>query len=235
MTKQTLLTLLVAIILASFVLASLMQLGNAQQSTLPTPSVPEFSLKPSGYNNRIEVTIKNQPFSPQQITWIYRDENKSGGSTSLWYDVQVKEHHLQDWTEVYDDNYPIQSNSNSSNYTVLHVPNYYQEGSQIDIRVRAIIGGYFPPRPASWVNEPLIFVSKNSSWSNPQTITTPKEFPSPSASVTPLPSPVATSTPTVVIVQAVPMWFYFAIIGLVIVIAILLAAIALLLRRSKRP
>jgi hypothetical protein len=190
---------------------------------IPTPTVPEFTLNfvQSAYNktvtdpytgityqvnnNTIEVTIKNQPFSPYNYSWTYRDTTVNR-STSLGYDVQAKGHYSQNWTEVYVSGYyPTQSNS--SDYTVLSLPqgpsvvyqsqgseiidptfpsgNQIPSGSQLDFRVRAIIGGWFPPVLNSYINLPLNFISENSSWSTPQTITIPAS----SASGSPSPTP----------------------------------------------
>jgi hypothetical protein len=190
---------------------------------IPTPSVPEFNLSfvQSFYtkmvtdpgtgityqvnNNTIEIIIRNQPFSPYNYSWTYRNTTVNS-STSLGYDVQAKRHYSQNWTEVYvSGSYPTQSNS--SDYTVLSLPQgpsvvYQSDGfelttptypsgnqipsaSQLDFRVRAIIGGWFPPVLYSYINLPLNYISKNGSWSNTQTITIPAS----SASGSPSPSP----------------------------------------------
>ncbi len=150
-------------------------------------------------NSTIEVIIKNQPFSPYYYSWTYMSSTVNR-STSLWYDVQAKGHYSQDWTEVYLTNYyPAQSNS--SDYTTLSLPQnltsgqqvdsviilpaYYPAGGQVDFRVRAIIGGYFPPVLSSDTDLALNFISKNSSWSNTQTITIPAS----SATASPSPTP----------------------------------------------
>jgi hypothetical protein len=197
---------------------------------IPTPTVPEFTLSfvQSSYskmgtdpgtgityqvnNNTIEVIIRNQPFSPYNYSWTYRDTTVNRGSTSLGYDVQAKEHYSQNWTEVYvSGSYPTQSNS--SDYTVLSLPqgpsvvygspgleiitpiypsgNQIPSGSQLDFRVRAVIGGWFPPVLNSYIDFPLNFISKNSSWSNPQTITIPAS----SASGSPSPTPTVPEFP----------------------------------------
>ncbi|HTY74339.1 MAG TPA: hypothetical protein VMD05_02095, partial [Candidatus Nanoarchaeia archaeon] len=68
---------------------------------------------------------------------------------------------------------------------------------------------------------------------------TPAQTPSTSPTPTAFPtethphSPVVTSpTPTQVIVQSVPTWFYAVVAGLVVVIAVLLGALVLILRRK---
>lgn len=185
---------------------------------IPTPAVPQFTLNfvQSLYNeivtdpytgvntnqqvnnSTIEVIIKNQPFSPYNYSWTYKDSTVNR-STSFWYDVQSKGHYSNDWTEVYVTGYyPTQSNT--SDYTVLSLPQnssvaqhmdstilepaYYPAGGQVDFRVRAIIGGYFPPVLYSDINLPLNFISKNGSWSNTQTITIPESSTSPNSTPT---------------------------------------------------
>ena len=107
-------TFVLVLVLAS---SSLMAVKPAQSSTTK-PSVPEFTVKlvahpydvPTTYgidpytgknvtiqeghhveNKSIEVTIKNQPFSP------YKDAN---GSYGLYYNVRFRGHYGHDW------NYP---------------------------------------------------------------------------------------------------------------------------------
>ncbi len=155
---------------------------------------PGTGIKTTVNNSTIEVIIKNQQFSPYNYSWTFLGYRNTveNGSTSLGYDVQAKTHFSQNWTDVYfSGNYPSQSNS--SDYTVLSLPqgpsvviqfkggeiidptypsgNQIPSGSQLDFRVRAIISGWFPPVQNSDINFPLNFISKNSSWSNTQTIT----------------------------------------------------------------
>jgi hypothetical protein len=169
---------------------------------------PGTGIKTTVNNSTIEVIVKNQPFFPYNYSWTFLGYRNTveNGSTSLGYDVQAKEHYSQNWTEIYvSGNYPTQSNS--SDYTVLSLPlgpsvvyqsdgdelitpiypsgNQIPSGSQFDFRVRAVIGGWFPPVISSYVNFPLNFISKNSSWSSPQTITIPASSNSPTPTSTP--------------------------------------------------
>jgi hypothetical protein len=214
--------------------------ANAQSGETPnyadhlsTPSIPQFSLSHYEYSysemvtepgmgitypvnsNSIELTIKNQPFTPYNYSWTCKNMAQNG-STFLGYDVQVKVHGSENWVDVYS--YPTQANS--SEYTVLSLPQgpsvtygppgyelitpTYPSGilipssSQFDFRVRAVEGGQFPAYLILYMNLPLAFISKNSSWSDVQTVTLPANSPSPS----PNPAP---SIPDVYLLVIVPL------------------------------
>jgi hypothetical protein len=84
-------------------------------------------------NKTIEVTIKNQPFTP------YTDSN--GHKISLYYIIQFKGHY-EEWSTYDDNSYSgtriLQSDSA---YTTYSMPSdKYAYGSQLDFRVQAIIG-----------------------------------------------------------------------------------------------
>jgi hypothetical protein len=125
-------------------------------------------------NSTVEVTITNQPFSPYYYSYEYQGTTITK-NTSLWYDVQFKGHFAQDWTDANLDDLATQSIS--STYTVISLPQTtiidpvaYPNGGAVDFRVIAITGGWFPVVLYSDVNLPMNFISKNSSWSNMQTI-----------------------------------------------------------------
>ena len=178
---------------------------------IPTPSVPQFTVKlvntsdlPTIYwlypnpdstvsiptdnntNYTIELTVKNQPFIPPFI--------ENGQNTALSYDVRMKEHYLENWTDVYalTEWYPVPSNSD---YTVIPFPlevsgeppasynikscfygGYYSAlngisaGDQIDFQVETQIG-YAHKEVSPYPSPPWLFVGQTSGWSNTQTIT----------------------------------------------------------------
>jgi hypothetical protein len=140
---------------------------NAQKPS--PPSVPEFSVKLADYSYdvlpsstttidpytgketttntigyrvddfRLEITIKNQPFTPYT--------NAEGYACNLYYTIQLKGHFEENWqttaTEI------VQT---TSQYTVVTRPKSYADGSQLDFRVQAAIGyvikeGRIPPAP----------------------------------------------------------------------------------------
>ena len=152
--------LLISTLIFLLIASNLLMIEAASAQSNPEPSVPEFTLRlvRASYNlvnsftgvvqqvanNTIEVTIKNQPFTPYFDT--------SGRiNTSLHYNIQVKGHFADDWTNVYSSynysdpwtpriytfyDYPIQSNSE---YTTLSIPANYPDDSMVDFRVQAII------------------------------------------------------------------------------------------------
>ena len=119
---------------------------------LPTPSVPQFTVKfvgppyivnttysldPNtgkivanyGYSieyGTLEIIIKNQPFTPVTIP---------GFSENLYYNVESKPHSSNDWTDWFHatDGYPTQNSS--SGYTIL---SYGWDGSQIATNSRFV-------------------------------------------------------------------------------------------------
>ncbi len=198
MTKKILVKMLVTIILASFVVASFMQLGNAQQMAIPKPSVPEFSVQFADhsydvpprttstinpYNNKtetitypgyhvknytIDITIKNQAFSPTFNNY----------TLVLYYNVRTKGYFGEEWTDVFhysnstSDSLKRQS---SSEYTVIALKANYQAGDKVDLQVQAILG-YTREGFVARTGFPIpttYFVYQTSSWSPTQTLEIP--------------------------------------------------------------
>jgi len=137
----------------------------------------EITTTTGGYHQddrKIEVSIKNQPFTP------YTDSN--GCSVRLYYIVQYKGHFSDD--EWKDSRSPFFQSDSS--YTVItqwdSVPKFVA-GSQLDFRVKAImgheyIGQSYSPNSLSWVYvvgdniEPHYYIDDTSSdWSPIQTMT----------------------------------------------------------------
>jgi hypothetical protein len=214
--KAVLATLTVCALLISLAITIVV---SAQ--SIPTPSVPEFTVKyvdkshnvPTSttstidpYTNRttiitqpgyyvqygeVDLTIKNQPF-PESI---------NGNISNLWYDVQSYGH-FANWTETYPqiqspEGLNFQSNSE---YTMLNFSGIYPPGNEIDFRVRAILGytyrHYFPGHLVPVYSDEFVYASSN--WSSAQTITVPEATPSPTAPtsyLTPHPTIEPTQTP----------------------------------------
>ena len=188
----------------------------------PMPSVPEFTLKfvdnsynvpPAtisltdpytgktttatnpGYrveNLTIEVTIKNQPFALS-----YRSGEKPYTSFGFYYNIRIKGHYEENWTDLYnaEEGYAPPSNSE---YTMISLSaNNYPSGGQVDLQVQAMIGyptGALPPYDPFTYQ----FVGETSSWSPTQTVTIPvtslSPAPTPSTStLSPTPTPTSTS------------------------------------------
>ena len=218
-------SLLLVVILA---VSSLIMVESANAQSIPKPAIPEFSLRfvnvsysvidqytgQSGQvdNSTIELTIKNQPF-----TTI--NDKVDATNTSLYYNIQVKGHYTNDWTEVYNSHngsyppyianyvwydYPIQSNSE---YTTLSLSANYPANSKVDFRVQAIIanvtdlllpnflpdGGLRYHSDADYHHQLAWTAMSLSDWSPPQTLTIADGSTSSSISNSPYPTILHTS------------------------------------------
>lgn len=157
-----------------------------QPTSIPKPSVPEFTVETGDHsyvvpsytsidpytgdpithpsytveNITIDITIKNQPFTPPD------------NLTNLYYGVRVKGHFEQSWTELYyitnrtNGNYlRIQS---ASENTVISIPQDYPQG-QVDFQVEAVIATAHPLLNTNFG----YWTWEASDWSDTQTITIP--------------------------------------------------------------
>ncbi len=174
-------------------------------ASAPKPSIPEFTIdivdnsydvpvtytyeidrftgeerriSHGGYhveNKSIVFTIKNQPFTP------YRTAD--GNITFLAYDVRVKGHYEEAWTNV-DHINPSNGEYTTKSYTLGENSDIYMlrdasSGGEVDFQVQTLIGysyevddvysrlfyQYFSPEKH--------FVGEKSNWSNTQTIKIP--------------------------------------------------------------
>lgn len=187
----------IALLVCAFLASCIVVTGAYAQTTITRPSVPQFTLRAvNGY--LVELTIQNQPL-------VLTMDNES-----LYYDVRVKGHLEEKWTELYTYNDPdlvilkgtIPPQSDSQ-YTVLYCPEY----GQVDFQVEAMYGVYLTQEPAS--HDPFlhsiiafnILADGESGWSNTQTITipeanTPSPIPTQSPSPSPTPTPSQPPTPS---------------------------------------
>jgi hypothetical protein len=221
---------------------------------IPTPSVPEFTLKlvgppyllnttysldPNtgqivakiGYTNpysALEINVKNQPFV----------KPFEGGYGNLYYNVRIKDHNATDnWVEAYNANYFFPQQSNGSAYSDVggSIEDYSFVGSlagrQVDIQVEAMLGGIFRESPA--FASGYEFRGATSVWSNTQTIGIPANTPlsptPPSSS-----SPTLTSTPTPVSSAPDSSLLLITTIALVVIAFLMVVIIFLLLYIRKR-
>ncbi len=225
-------------------------------STIPTPSVPTFTIQlagPSytvpttyslnqssgqivakiGYYDKysyIVLTIKNQPFAPTD-------------SNVFYYNVQNKEPNLSgsfdDLFSTYNGgNFPTQSTG--SDYTNLSFPIGDNGVSySLDYQVQAMIG-YIIQTFTNGYPSYYVFVGQTSAWSSTQTISIPASIP---LSPTSIPSsststPTLTSIPTLTTVSSASYASPLLITTIaLIVIAFLLAIIIFLLiyMRKRKP
>jgi hypothetical protein len=165
---------LVLILIMAVSSLNLLMIKPASAQSISKPSVPQFSLTVSGAST-VQITITNQPL-------ILTLNNES-----LYYNVRVKQHTEQNWTELYTNNnpdiialkgtIPIQSNSNITVLTYSNSDN--QKLVQLDFQVEAMYGYYFTQEPAS--HDPFvpsqsafgILADGESGWSPIQSITIP--------------------------------------------------------------
>jgi len=148
-----------------------------------TTTVDEYTgketttIKPGYHVNSmsIEVTIKNQPFTPYTGKPPYTGDDGIERKFDLYYQVEVKGHFGDNW-KLFGDEHTVQSNSG---YTI--VTHYWigdknvvdAVGSQLDFRVSACIGFRYDSSPAIWFWDPVwrVSVIEQSECSSVKTIT----------------------------------------------------------------
>jgi hypothetical protein len=254
--------LLVAILAVSSLI--MVESAFAQTQTpypvpIPKPSVPEFSVKfidlsyttPTTYsidpntgqnvthfgsyiaNKTIEVTIKNQPFAPIFIP--YYDTGR-GWHISMHYNIRVKAHHEENWTNLYlredisylSENVPSKS---VSEYTFLSYNSYqpisentyimggkkidFPPGSQVDFQVEALAGyiqRIWNPNFTSQLDMyPYVFTGESSGWSSTQTVAIPETSTSTSTSPNPTPTPTVPELSSLVVIPLIIGVFFIAV------------------------
>jgi hypothetical protein len=243
--------------IAILTVSSLTVIESALAQSVPKPSVPDFTVKlvahpydvpptttttidqytgkeivttTPGYhveNKSIEITIKNQPFTP------YTDTH--GYEINLYYNVRSKGHFGDDWDwkELYS-HYKGSSSANpvqsSSEYTVLSLSADYPDDAQVDFQVEAIVGHYYDElagRPILPLY--VLSVDQPSGWSSTQTITIGEDQTS-----TPSPATTPTSPPSSTPYQEPQQTEQIMMTGLVITMAIIVAGLGLLIYLIKR-
>jgi hypothetical protein len=193
---------IVLILTIAFSSLSLLTVKPATAQSIAKPSVPSFTVTFISSSFLVAGTATTNPYTGQnQTTSSYRVWNNtiqltiqnqpeySDGKNNLYYNIQMKGHFEENWTEIYRGIiYPLQSNSNSTTVISYKQNGMGQfnmgnqeislpEGSQLDFQVQAQIG-FFTATPYGIVGHPIplgateVFTSKASSgWSNTQTIT----------------------------------------------------------------
>jgi hypothetical protein len=186
-------------------------------------------------NKSIEITIKNQPFTPYEITSVNTDENYT---VELFYNVRVKGHYGNDWDwkELYDPRgmhtrdmdvcispSPKQSNSQ---YTTLNIPADYPNDALLDIQVQRLCGFfeltcpytgvgafayYFNGKSSYWSNSAILKMGAIGSTAIPDTSTYAPTEQATLQPIQPLPTPTQTDAPitqTEPISQSGAMFFF---------------------------
>jgi hypothetical protein len=238
----------VLFLIAMLAASNLLMVGSVLAQSIPKPSVPEFTaqLADHSYDVPATTTTTTNPYNGEVITNTepgYHVQNRTidltienqpypaiinGNESFVYFNVRIKGHFGQDWTELYPyySDSPVQSKD--SEYTVISIPNNYQVGDQIDIQVQAAIGykivtliGH-PPIPNVYTRS-VSFQHTSSDWSNTQTITI-EEIPTPS------PEPQSTPTPS----NEPQQIGQEVILGLAITAAVLAVGLGLLVYLIKR-
>ena len=146
--------------------------------SITKPSVPQFTLKLVD-EVVVEITIQNQP-----IVLTFANE-------SLYYNVRVKSHLEDKWTELYTlvnldqlnlkGTIPMQSESQTT--VLTYSISGYPQNTEVDFQVIAMYGDYTTSEPAS--HDPFvpsftsfgILADGESGWSSTQTVTVPANTP----------------------------------------------------------
>jgi hypothetical protein len=269
---------LIAILISGLVFGITCIDTTQAETSIPKPSVPEFTVKIVSYpydvpptttttidpytgketvttqpgyreeNKSIEVTIKNQPFTP------YTDAE--GHAINLYYNVRVKGHFAQEWAwkELYSPYEPIRNGElgahkqgpiqSGSEYTVISCSADYPSDGRVDFQVQAMAGFYTEWWPFTGVpGMAWRFTGQLSDWSNMQTISMSNgevlvsTSPNPTTSPAIDPSQEPTTTPDEADVQSAVTqsgigWTEISLFATLGVIVALLIVIALVRRKS---
>jgi len=180
-----------------------------------TTTIPGYRVE----NQSIEIRIKNQPFTPYNLTQYvgYNHETRESypyereERINFFYNIQVKGHYGNEWKNVVGSTVSTQSEGPQSNaqlnseYTVKSIKTEdFPNDALLDFRVQATVG-YYMPWGASVLVLGYDFYGQESDWSSiqqlilgtPQTPTpAPTAPPTLQPTVTPTIPPIATLTPT---------------------------------------
>ncbi len=201
-------------------------------------------------NRSIEITIKNQHFTPYQMA--------DGNWSRLYYNLRFKGHfYIGDWSY-----YPVKAGkageggyitSSNSDYTTIELPKYLSlegqpDGSKIDFQVQALIGYdeaiyRIAGNTGKLALFGIFFTGEAGDWSNTQTLIIPdyseptiNSPPESSSNQTtePIPSQSPSQNPKDAVLFGLS-WGVTTIIALLSIIAVLLIVVVVALHeRTKR-
>ena len=223
--SRSLALLLITILL----LSSLVMVSSAFAQSIPTPSVPEFTVE--YVSGTVEVRIKNQPFVD------YYDADL-GNTIFFYYNIHVKRHTSVNWGELYNPSDGFLHQDDLSDYTNVSYSSgrwgyetvSFPSGTQVDFQVEAMIG-YTHRQVSGGMIVPWVFTGETSGWSETQTITIGEnQTPTPSPEITPTPEPTLTPTPY----EEPQSTEQEAILGVAITVAVLTVGLGLLVYLIKR-
>jgi len=140
--------------------------------------------KPGYHVNQksIEITIKNQPFTPYTGKPPYSGDDGIEKTFNLYYTVEVKGHFGEYWQQ-FGESFVVQSNSGHTVVSSAVVGQGTSQvnvidcaaGSRLDFRVRACIGHKYDASPSIWFWDPVWTVApiEYSEWSSVKTFVMP--------------------------------------------------------------
>jgi hypothetical protein len=176
---------LIIILIMAIASLTLLVAKPANAQTITKPSVTQFTLNLIGLS-QVQIIVENQPL-------VLTTSNES-----LYYNIRVKEHNSDNWTELYTNNRPdlpilkgtIPIQSDSQNTTLDYSAYGYYQGTELDFQVIAMYGHYYTQESAS--HDPLVpsqtvfsvLADGASGWSSTQTLTIGQN----SATTTPSPT-----------------------------------------------
>ena len=260
--NKTLTLTLIVLLLSSLMVLSVTPVAVQAVSK---PSVPQFSIKFVDYSYdvppttttttnpytgekttttnpgyhvkdmKIEVTIKNQPFTPY---------TENGIKHNMGYKVESKGHFSEDWShwgstvDMYIAGMQPEPSFSYSQDSVIYrsADTYnYVAGDQLDFRVEAVVGYYVPINPDSMFPQLDFETVVSSGWSKVQTFTIPGASSSSPSQTTTIPSQSTapdnnqSQLPYFVFSPTVLLW-----IGTFLFVGVVIAVVMVFLRRHLK-
>ena len=174
MSRSVALLLITVLVVISLVLA-----GCAFAQSIPTPSVPEFTVASGAQNETIIITIKNQPFTS------YTDSD--GDVVRLYYTVRA-ERNFEEYTEVYPASDSEYTTIITSLQTYPPAEIWGNSSSGEELYFQLSLNAKIGKSSLSFDHSQYVFTGETSDWSKIQTLII-RLIPTPS------PSPELTSSP----------------------------------------
>jgi hypothetical protein len=200
--------------------SSLMMVESASAQSMPKPSAPEFTIKFIDNSYDILPTATIDPYTGKTIINAgHHVENKNiefsirnqewNDVYGINYNIRVKGHFEQNWTNVFSETFDSPTMSNST-YTNLVFSSsdgttykgfyrdwgeiYAPSEGKIDFQVQAFVRGYVPSDSMfGGMSETTL---TKSDWSNTQTVTIPATSTSTSPTQNPTPTPTVPEFPS---------------------------------------
>jgi len=195
--------------------ASLLMVIPAKAQTIPTPSVPSFTLQFVDNSYNVPTTTSIDPYTGQtithqgyhvtNITLVMTIQNQPlvyqyNGSqyAELYYNIQAKGHYAENWSQIYaNSDQPLANASSPQTMIIVGVlgdngftvpPNsnlIVSSNGTVDFQVQAMLGFFYKKAVSG---SGWFFQGNTSDWSPTQTITIPANSVSPSPSLTSTPA-----------------------------------------------